>query len=122
MFRAMTHKIRGVRVEEYACYVNKIRQNVGLETWLWRQSVTSQTAHTKYKGPPYATEWTPPWKFSAHTTDHDSSAKLVQYNGFSSPHSHVKVIEILKKNYHCYVTLNVKAFPLFQLRINSNKT
>ena len=32
MFRAMTHKIRGVRVEEYAYYVNKIRQNVGLET------------------------------------------------------------------------------------------
>jgi len=28
----MTHKIRGVRVEEYAGYVNKLRQNVGLET------------------------------------------------------------------------------------------
>jgi len=26
----------GVRVEEYAYYVNKFRQNVGLETWLWR--------------------------------------------------------------------------------------
>jgi len=28
----MTHKIRGVRVEEYTNYVNKLRQNVGLET------------------------------------------------------------------------------------------
>jgi len=28
----MTHKIRGVRVEEYAYYVNKLRQNFGLET------------------------------------------------------------------------------------------
>jgi len=28
----MTHKIRGVRVEECAYYVNKLRQNVGLET------------------------------------------------------------------------------------------
>jgi len=28
----MTHKMRGVRVEEYAYYVNKLRQNVGLET------------------------------------------------------------------------------------------
>jgi len=28
----MTHKIRGVHVEEYAYYVNKLRQNVGLET------------------------------------------------------------------------------------------
>jgi len=36
----MTHKIRGVRVEEYAYYVNKLRQNVGLETWIWRQIVT----------------------------------------------------------------------------------
>jgi len=26
-------------------YVNKLRQNVGLETWKWRQIVTSQTAH-----------------------------------------------------------------------------
>jgi len=29
----MTHKVQwGVRVEEYAYYVNKLRQNVGLET------------------------------------------------------------------------------------------
>jgi len=30
--------------------------------------VTSQTARTKYKWPPYAVEWTPPWKFSAYAT------------------------------------------------------
>jgi len=28
----MTHKIRVVRTEEYAYYVNKLRQNIGLET------------------------------------------------------------------------------------------
>jgi len=28
----MTHKIRGGRVEEYAYYVNKLSQKVGLET------------------------------------------------------------------------------------------
>ena len=39
-----------------------------LETWIWCQNVTSRTAHTKYKWPPYATEWNPPWKFSAYAT------------------------------------------------------
>jgi len=29
---AMTHKLRGVHIEAYAYYVNKLRQNVGLET------------------------------------------------------------------------------------------
>jgi len=48
-----------VGVEEYAYYVNKLRQNVGLETWIWRQIVTSQTAHTKYEWPTYATGWNP---------------------------------------------------------------
>jgi len=52
---AMAHKIR-VRVEEYAYYVNRLRQNIGLKTWIWRRIVTSQTAHTKYEWPPYATE------------------------------------------------------------------
>jgi len=28
----MAHKIRGVRVEKYTYYVNKLHQNVGLET------------------------------------------------------------------------------------------
>jgi len=55
----MTHKLRGVHVEEYAYYVNKRRQNVVLEAWTWRQNVTSQTAHTKCKWPPYAAEWNP---------------------------------------------------------------
>jgi len=40
----MTHKLRGVRVDEFAYYVNKLRQNVGLETWIWRQFVTSGLA------------------------------------------------------------------------------
>jgi len=52
----MTHKLRGGRVDEYAYCVNKFRENDGLETLIWRQIVTSQTPHTKYKRPPYATE------------------------------------------------------------------
>jgi len=40
----MTHEIRGARVEEYAYYVKKLRQNVGLE--IRRQTVASQIAHT----------------------------------------------------------------------------
>ena len=69
IFSAMTYKIRGVVVEEYAYYVNKLRQNVGLETWMCCQIVTSQTAHTKSKWPPHATEWKKnPWKFSAYAT------------------------------------------------------
>ena len=59
---------RGVRVQEYAYYVNKLRQNVGLETWIWRQIVTSQTAHTKYKWPHKPLNETSPWKFSACAT------------------------------------------------------
>ena len=41
IFSAMAHTIRGVRVEECTYYVNKLRQNVGLETWIWRQTVMS---------------------------------------------------------------------------------
>jgi len=66
----MTRKISWVDVEKYAYYVNNLRQNVGLVTWLWRQIVTSQTAHTKYKWSPYATEWNPPWKISVYATVH----------------------------------------------------
>jgi len=33
-----------------------------INTWIWRQIVTSQTANTKYKWLPYATEWNPPMK------------------------------------------------------------
>ena len=58
----MTHKIRGVDVEKCAYYVNKLRQKVGLETWIWRQIVTSQTAYTKHKWPPYALNERPPMK------------------------------------------------------------
>ena len=56
----MTHKIRGVDVEKFAYYVNKLRQNVGLETWKRRQIVTSQTAHTKHKWQPRDPESNPP--------------------------------------------------------------
>jgi len=35
----MTHEIRGVDVEKYAYYVNKLRQIVGSERWLWHQIV-----------------------------------------------------------------------------------
>jgi len=38
-----------MNVEKYAYYVNKLRQSGGLETWKWRQILTSQTAHTKCK-------------------------------------------------------------------------
>ena len=54
----MTHEIRGVDVQKYPYYVNKLRQNVGLETWKGRQIVTSQTAPTKW--PPYDPEPKPP--------------------------------------------------------------
>ena len=63
----MTHKIKGMRVEKYAYYVNKLSQNVGLETF-WRQIVTSQTEHTIYNWLPHVTEWNPPWKFFAYAT------------------------------------------------------
>ena len=64
----MTYEIRRARVEGYAYCVNKLRQNVGLETWIWRQIMTSHTAHSKYKWPPCATQWTP-HKFSAYATE-----------------------------------------------------
>jgi len=32
-------------VPEYACCVNKLRQNIGLQTWKWRHIVRSQTAY-----------------------------------------------------------------------------
>ena len=56
----MTHKIGGVDVEKCSYYVNKLRQNVGLEACKWRQIVTSQTAHTKYKWLPMTLNQTPP--------------------------------------------------------------
>jgi len=36
LFSVQWHKIRGVRVEKYAQCVNKLRQNVCLETWIRR--------------------------------------------------------------------------------------
>jgi len=58
---------KGVSVDEYAYYVNKRRQNVGLETWIWRQIVRSQkTAHHKHMTT--ICHWTPPWEFSPYAT------------------------------------------------------
>ena len=64
----MTQKIRRVRAEEYAYCVNKLRQNVGLETWIWRQIVTSQTAHQTQMT--IICHWMKPlpWRFSAYAT------------------------------------------------------
>ena len=68
-FSSMTHKTKGVRVEEHANYVNKLRQNVGLETWIRRQIVTSQTTHTNTNDQNMPlNETSPPWKFSAYVT------------------------------------------------------
>jgi len=55
----MTQNMESGCIEKCAFYVKKLRHNVGLETGLWRQIVTSQTAHNKYRWLPYATEWTP---------------------------------------------------------------
>jgi len=56
-------------MKKCAYYLNKLRQSVSLEIGLWRQIMTSQTAHTKYKYD-YLCHWmkTPPWKFSAYAT------------------------------------------------------
>jgi len=78
----MTHKNKESGcIEKRAYYANELRWNVGLETGLWRQIVTSQTAHNKYKCLPYATEWNPsPWKFSAYATGRVRYKKVVYFN------------------------------------------
>jgi len=50
-------------------YVNKLHQNVGLETWKWRQIVTSQTAHQIQMTTIWPWTKNSPWKYSAYTTD-----------------------------------------------------
>ena len=61
----MFYKNKGSVCRSISLFVNKLR----LKTWICRQIVTSQTAHTKYKWPPSATEGTPPqWKFSVYAT------------------------------------------------------
>jgi len=54
--------------EVNSLFINNLRQNIGLETWKWHQIVTSQTAQTKYKRPPYDPQPNPPWKLSAYAT------------------------------------------------------
>ena len=44
-----------MRVEQYADCVNKFCQIVALETWMWRQIVTSHTAYVPQQWLPYAT-------------------------------------------------------------------
>jgi len=39
----LLHRCSGV--PEYACCVNKLRQNVGLRTWIWYHIMTSQTTY-----------------------------------------------------------------------------
>jgi len=60
-------------IEKCACFVKKLRLNIGLETGQWRQIVMSQRPHTKYKWLPHATEWKPLWKFAAYATGYISS-------------------------------------------------
>ena len=61
-------------------YVNKLRQNVGLETWTWRQIVTSQTGHTKYKCPPYDPE--PEVKASRNGPERRSGKRIIAGTAF----------------------------------------
>ena len=67
-------------MEKCAYYVNKLRQNVGLETGLWRQFVTSQTAHTKYKWLRYAAEWNPHHEKFLRTPLFDTQVQMQYYS------------------------------------------
>jgi len=80
----MAHKLRRVHVEEQAYCVNNFHENVDLETWIWSQIVTSQTGRTKHKWPPYATEWTSPWKFSACAAEWQQRIKITTVRKASS--------------------------------------
>ena len=82
MYRAWFFtKIRGVRVEEYAYYVNNLSQNIGLETWIWCQIVTSQKEPTPNTNDHHMSlNETPPWKFSAYATVYK---KLVLFMSFA---------------------------------------
>ena len=68
IFVSLQYKLRGVDVEKYACYVNKLRQNVGLETEndvkLWRHKERTPNTNDHHM-----TLNEPPWKFSAYATD-----------------------------------------------------
>jgi len=55
------------------------------QTSLENMNMPSQTAHTKYKWPPYATEWKAlPWKFSAYVTDGKFSKRLFSTIGLQN--------------------------------------
>ena len=70
-------------------YVKKFRQNFGLETCKWRQIVTSQTANTKYKWPPYDPESTPPHENFLRTP------LLTALHQFQSVHLFFRICEAL---------------------------
>ena len=60
LYSVQWHIKKGEWMYRKTCILcQELRLNVGLETGLWRHSVTSQTAHNKYKWLPYATEWNP---------------------------------------------------------------
>ena len=67
----MTHKIRGVRVEEYAYYIKKIRQNVvwkhEYDVKLWCHKQRTQNTNNHHM----PLNETPLWKFSAYATKRD---------------------------------------------------
>ena len=46
------------------------------KTWMWRQIMTSQTTHTKYKWHHTPLNELPPWKCSAYATDPEQRSNL----------------------------------------------
>jgi len=61
------HKISWVRVDQYAYYAKKRRQNVGLETYdikLWRHKQRTSNKNDHHTPPNVK----PPWKISAYAT------------------------------------------------------
>ena len=64
----MTRKIRRVDVEKYAYYINKLRQNVCLERWLWRQIWRHKQRTPNTNDHHVTLNENPPCKFSAYAT------------------------------------------------------
>ena len=108
---ADVYKIRGVHIEEYAYYVNKFRQNVGLETWIWRQIVTSKTAHTNTNDHHMPLMETTPWKISAHVTD--IATGQISHKRHKL---HANLLHLLRKFLTFFLMCNVY---IFQLHLNS---
>ena len=45
LYKIMVHKVDFRGGDREVCWRNKLRQNVGLQAWIWRHIVTSQTAY-----------------------------------------------------------------------------